>query len=107
MISRRQHIDALVGERLRSARKRRRMTLGDVEAASGGEFRISVLGAYERGARGVAVHRLLRLAEIYGVLPADLLPHESPGSPDDRSHAWSETAATDDASVCFPPDAVL
>lgn len=94
MTRRRQHVDALVGERLRSARKRRQMTLGDVEAVSGGEFRISVLGAYERGARGVAVHRLLRLAEIYGVHPADLLPHESPESPAD-------------APGCLPPDAVL
>lgn len=96
MISRRQHIDALVGERLRWARKRRRMTLGDVEAASGGDFRISVLGAYERGARGVAVHRLLRLAEIYGVQPAELLPDDDQGS--DRDHA---------ASQRYPPDSVL
>ncbi len=96
MISRRQHIDALVGERLRSARKRRRMTLGDVEAASGGEFRISVLGAYERGTRGLAVHRLVRLAEIYGVSPAELLPDDHQGS--DRDHA---------ASQRYPPDSVL
>lgn len=96
MISRRQHIDALVGERLRSARKRRRMTLGDVQAASGGEFRISVLGAYERGARGVAVHRLLRLAEIYGVPPAELLPDGHQGS--DRDQVTSQR---------YPPDSVL
>lgn len=96
MISRRQHIDALVGERLRSARKRCRMTLGDVEAAAGGEFRISVLGAYERGARGVAVHRLLRLAEIYGVQPAELLPDDGQGS--DRDHVTSPS---------YPPGSVL
>ena len=40
MARHRQHVDALVGERLRSVRKRRRMTLGDVEVASGGEFRM-------------------------------------------------------------------
>lgn len=96
MTRHRQHVDALVGERLRSARKRRRMTLGDVEVASGGEFRISVLGAYERGARGLAVHRLLRLAEIYGVQPAELLPDDDQGS--DRDHVTSQR---------YPPDSVL
>ena len=106
MTRHRRHVDALVGERLRSVRKRRRLTLGDVEAVSGGEFRISVLGAYERGARGVQVHRLLRLAEIYGVQPAELLPHELPASPADGSDALSETAAAD-APAHYPPDAVL
>ncbi len=96
MARHRQHVDALVGERLRSVRKRRRMTLGDVEAVSGGEFRISVLGAYERGARGVKVHRLLRLAEIYGVQPAELLPDDGQGSGRD-----------DSSSQRYPPDSVL
>ena len=105
-MSRRRHVDALVGERLRSVRKRRRLTLGDVEAVSGGEFRISVLGAYERGARGVGVHRLLRLAEIYGVPPAELLPDESPASLADEQDGLSETAAAD-APTHYPPDAVL
>ena len=63
-------LNALVGEQLRAVRKRRRMTLAQVEEASDGEFRTSVLGAYERGERGLAVHRLLRLAELYGVPPA-------------------------------------
>lgn len=88
----RQQADVLVGERLRTVRKRRRMTLGEVEAVSGGEFRTSILGAYERGERGMAVHRLLRLAELYGVPPAELLP------------AGDEGEAT---SPRFPPDSVL
>lgn len=96
MASDRRHIDALVGERLRAVRKRRRLTLGDVEALSGGEFKTSVLGAYERGQRGVAVNRLLRLAELYGVLPAELLPD---GCQDgDRDHGPSKR---------YPPDSVL
>ena len=86
----RQHIDALVGERLRCERKRRRLTLSEVETASSGEFRTSVLGAYERGERGVSVARLLRLADLYGVEPAVLLPCISP-----------------EPSSSFPPDAVL
>ncbi|WP_419945840.1 helix-turn-helix domain-containing protein [Candidatus Poriferisodalis sp.] len=106
MIHDRRRVDALVGARLRTVRKRRRMTLGDVEAVSGGEFRISVLGAYERGARGVGVHRLLRLAEIYGVPPAELLPPERSESALDGSHACNEAAATEPPGH-FPPDAVL
>lgn len=89
-------LDALVGERLRAVRKRRRMTLGQVEEASGGEFRTSVLGAYERGERGLAVKRLLRLAELYRVSPAELLPDGDQNS--DQAHA---------ASQRFPPDSVL
>ena len=85
-------LNALVGEQLRAVRKRRRMTLAQVEEASDGEFRTSVLGAYERGERGLAVHRLLRLAELYGVPPAELLPDG------DRDHAVSQR---------YPPDSVL
>jgi transcriptional regulator with XRE-family HTH domain len=92
----RRHIDALVGERLRAVRKRRRMTLAQVEEASGGEFRTSVLGAYERGERGLAVNRLLRLAELYGVAPAELLPDGGRGQDRDRV-----------ASRRYPPDSVL
>lgn len=96
MASDRRHVDALVGERLRAARKHRRLTLGDVEALSGGEFKTSVLGAYERGERGVAVNRLLRLASLYGVPPAELLPSGDRGG--DGDHALSQR---------YPPDSVL
>ena len=37
-----------VGERLRSIRKQKRLSLHDVEAQSNQEFKASVLGAYER-----------------------------------------------------------
>lgn len=89
-------LNALVGERLRAVRKRRRMTLAQVEEASGGEFRTSVLGAYERGERGLAAHRLLRLAELYRVSPVDLLPDGDQNS--GRDHALSQR---------YPPDSVL
>ena len=92
----RRQVDALVGERLRAVRKRRRMTLAQVEEASGGEFRTSGLGAYERGERGVAVSRLLRLAQLYGVAPAELLPE------DDR-----DSGQAHGASQRYPPDSVL
>lgn len=89
-------LNALVGERLRVVRKRRRMTLAQVEEASDGEFRTSVLGAYERGERGLAVNRLLRLAQLYGVAPAELLPDGG----QDSGHVPG-------TSRRYPPDSVL
>jgi transcriptional regulator with XRE-family HTH domain len=63
-----------VGERLRDARRGRGWSLFDVESESDGEFKASVLGAYERGERSVSAGRLWRLANIYGVHVATLLP---------------------------------
>jgi len=40
------------------------------------EFKASVLGAYERGERVISVPRLMRLAQLYGVPPEQLLPRE-------------------------------
>jgi len=78
---------AQVGERLRSIRRQKRMSLLDVEAASGKEFKASVLGAYERGERAISVPRLQRLAGLYSVPVAQLLPAagEEAGADDDRS----------------------
>ena len=77
---------AQVGERLRSIRRQKRMSLLDVEAASSKEFKASVLGAYERGERAISVPRLQRLAALYAVPVAQLLPAaEQDNSPDDRS----------------------
>jgi transcriptional regulator with XRE-family HTH domain len=64
----------MVGERLRSIRRQKGLSLHDVEARSGMEFKASVLGAYERGERAISVPRLLRLAEIYQVPGDQLLP---------------------------------
>jgi transcriptional regulator with XRE-family HTH domain len=65
---------ASLGVRLRAARRQRGWSLGEVEAYTGGEFKASVVGAYERGERALSVQRLVRLAEIYAVPPSDLLP---------------------------------
>lgn len=65
---------AVVGERLRGIRRQKRMSLLDVEAASGKEFKASVLGAYERGERAISVPRLQRLAELYAMPVSQLLP---------------------------------
>ncbi|HEY2331841.1 MAG TPA: transcriptional regulator [Acidimicrobiales bacterium] len=73
-----------VGGRLRAIRKQKRLSLQDVEAGSGQEFKASVLGAYERGERAISVPRLQRLARYYAVPVDQLLPRDDdevgPGS---------------------------
>jgi transcriptional regulator with XRE-family HTH domain len=62
-----------VGKRLRRIRSERGWSLVDVQTMSGGEFKASVVGAYERGDRVLSISRLMRLAEVYGVDPSELL----------------------------------
>ncbi len=64
----------IVGARLRSIRRQKRLSLQEVEAGSGQEFKASVLGAYERGERAISVPRLQRLARFYRVPVDQLLP---------------------------------
>lgn len=68
-----------VGERLRQIRRQQGLSLQDVEARTGKEFKASVLGAYERGERTISVPRLMRLAQIYTVPPDQLLPRNTEG----------------------------
>ena len=70
-------IGLAVGERLRSVRHAQRLSLPAVEQLSESEFKASVLGAYERGERVISAARLLRLAEIYAVPTARLLPRHA------------------------------
>jgi transcriptional regulator with XRE-family HTH domain len=63
-----------VGERLRAIRRQKRLSLQEVEARSGLEFKASVLGAYERGERAISVPRLQRLSRFYSVPVDQLLP---------------------------------
>lgn len=67
-----------VGERLRTVRLQQRLSLRGVAAASNGEFRASVLGAYEGGQRTISVVRLQRLALFYNVPVEQLLPSDVP-----------------------------
>lgn len=48
--------------------------MGDVETRTDGEFKASVVGAYERGERAISVQRFVRLAESYSVPASELLP---------------------------------
>lgn len=65
---------ASLGQKLRAARRQRGWSLGEVESNTNGQFKASVVGAYERGERAISVQRFVRLAETYGVAAADLLP---------------------------------
>ena len=71
-----------VGERLRAVRRERRLSLQDVEARSGQEFKASIVGAYERGERELSVGRLIGLAELYDVPVGRLVTPE--WKPDDE-----------------------
>ena len=70
-------IGVQVGDRLRAIRRQKGLSLHEVEARSGQEFKASVLGAYERGERALSVSRLVRLAELYDVPPDQLLPRDA------------------------------
>lgn len=66
-----------LGQRLRAVRRQRGWSLGDVETHTRGEFKASVVGAYERGERAISVQRFVRLSDIYGTPASDLLPAPS------------------------------
>ena len=66
----------VVGERLRSIRQQKNLSLSDVELQSREQFKASVLGAYERGERAISVPRLEKLAKFYGVTIDQLLPRD-------------------------------
>lgn len=48
-----------------------------MESVTNEEFKASVLGAYERGERALSVHRLVRLAAVYDIPVAQLIPSGS------------------------------
>jgi transcriptional regulator with XRE-family HTH domain len=62
-----------VGAALREARVRAGLSLNDVARRSGGRYRPSSLGGYERGERAISVIRFCDLARLLGVPPDQLL----------------------------------
>ena len=67
-----------VGEALRGFRLRQGLTLSEVARRSGNEFKVSSLGAYERGDRSITFERLQLLATVYGVDVQSLLGMRAP-----------------------------
>jgi transcriptional regulator with XRE-family HTH domain len=86
-----------VGDRLRNVRVQKGLSLHDVELHSDGEFKASVLGAYERGERSISVNRLQRLAMYYTVRVDGLLPRVGPEPT--GSAAWA--MAVPDDGLCI------
>lgn len=80
-----ERFDKLLGERLRAARRHRGWSLQEVEKRSDSEFRSSVLGAYERGERAISVQRLHRLASLYRVDVAHLIPSSEDSEAEDHT----------------------
>ncbi|MGI8941181.1 MAG: transcriptional regulator [Actinomycetota bacterium] len=70
-----------LGENLRKIRQQKGMSLQDVQAASKGEWKAAVIGAYERGDRNVTVGRLHELADFYDVPISELLPEAGDAIP--------------------------
>jgi transcriptional regulator with XRE-family HTH domain len=63
----------VAGEVLRDARRKRGLTLRAVWRRSGGRFKPSALGGYERGERSISLDKFCGLAAIYGVAADRLL----------------------------------
>jgi transcriptional regulator with XRE-family HTH domain len=76
-----------LGERLRDVRQQQGLSLHDVEAASAGDLKASVVGAYERGERTISITRLERLAGFYRVHVAELLPSPERRGEDEEAEA--------------------
>ena len=62
-----------IGEALRRARKQRGLTLHQVDRLSGGRFKPSSVGSYERGTRTISTPLFIELSALYGVPPDRLL----------------------------------
>jgi transcriptional regulator with XRE-family HTH domain len=74
-----------VGNRLRSIRKQRGLSLQEVQRQSEREFKAAVLGAYERGERSLSMPRLQRLAKFFGVPVGQMLPRDPGGAESHQS----------------------
>ena len=74
-----------VGHRLRNIREIKGLTRKDVEVATDGEFKESILAMYESGRRNVSLPRLRRLSEFYEVSMAFLLGEVSTPAGDEES----------------------
>jgi transcriptional regulator with XRE-family HTH domain len=97
-----------VGERLRSIRKQRGLSLQDVQRQSNREFKAAVLGAYERGERSLSMPRLQRLAKFFGVAVRQMLPRDTDDPEAQSAHgAPGLTISLDKVDSLTGQDAVV
>jgi transcriptional regulator with XRE-family HTH domain len=74
-------VNVRLGDHLRRLRKQKGLSLLEVQSLSDGEFKASVMGAYERGERAVSAVRLARLAHLYRLPMQAMLPASEAGEP--------------------------
>ncbi len=65
-------LDRDLGAELRRTRRALRLSLQSVEHITGGVFKPSVLGSYERGERTISGPALAALCAAYGIHPSDI-----------------------------------
>ena len=66
-------IDKEAGEVLRSLRITLGWSLGEVAKRTDGEYKASIVGAYERGERALTLDRFVGLVRLYGAEPSSAL----------------------------------
>lgn len=93
-----------VGERLRSVRQLRKLSLGDIERESNGRWSASAIGAYERGFRNLSLPRLRELAEFYEI-PMSVLLGEDAYTGDNRDENQRGKVVLDLVALANIPEA--
>lgn len=63
----------MIGNRLRSARIRKGLSLHQVELQTNAVFKSSIVGAYERGERNISIRRLGVLVGFYGTTVENII----------------------------------
>jgi transcriptional regulator with XRE-family HTH domain len=63
-----------LGRRLRAERVKRGWSLRQLQVISGGRWKAVVVGAYERGDRGISAQKIVELAGFYQAPVCGLLP---------------------------------
>ena len=94
-----------VGVRLRAVRRQRRLSLDDVERASGGRWSASAIGAYERGFRNLSLPRLRELAQFYDVPMSMLLGEVDIRESSDERHGSGGKLVLDLVALETNPEA--
>jgi transcriptional regulator with XRE-family HTH domain len=96
-----------LGKRLRAVRNGLGLSLMEVQDKSGGEWAAVVIGAAERGDRGVSTCSLVRLARFYGAPAGFLLTGSTDVAAEVISSAVSQALAADRARISALIDEAL